>query len=178
MTPPPKQEIKCPKKRNVEYIPKYQWESYQKSNDEGFNACHDQFMKVINENSKIHSCKCRNGEEGAMTVKRIDENLFQCPRCGGIIVGKPSLVALDICKVKTLLDTFQSCELATHTGTWNIANKLCSTFGAPSPTVLSVEEIANIIMKGWSYKCPGSIDWTTLCSTAATAIHQKLIGGK
>lgn len=38
---------------------------------------------------KVHSCKCRTGQEGGMTVKRIDDGLCECPRCGGIIVPKP-----------------------------------------------------------------------------------------
>jgi hypothetical protein len=34
-------------------------------------------------------CKCRDlSQEGAMTVKVINNDFFQCPRCGGLIVRR------------------------------------------------------------------------------------------
>lgn len=35
-----------------------------------------------------HACKCN--KDRAMTVKRLDDGLFQCPRCSGIVLGQPS----------------------------------------------------------------------------------------
>lgn len=57
----------------------------------GANSMHDQWANIEISDSlhpmvKPHSCKCRNDNGGAMTVRRLDEGLFQCPRCGGIIV--------------------------------------------------------------------------------------------
>lgn len=140
MTPPPKQEIKCPKKRNVEYIPKYQWESYQKSNDEGFNACHDQFMKVINE--------------------------------------QPSLVALDEEELINLWNDILNKNESPNT--LRFIREIISKFGAPSPTVLSVEEIERIIVNLQPYMMydKSQFGQEAYSLTLAQSIHQKLIGGK
>lgn len=53
----------------------------------GYNECHDAFASIYmpdDVNKPIHSCKCI--AEGVRTVRKIDEYLCQCPRCGGIIV--------------------------------------------------------------------------------------------
>ena len=34
--------------------------------------------------NKPFLCKCRNDDNGAMTVKRINDDFHQCPRCGGL----------------------------------------------------------------------------------------------
>lgn len=44
---------------------------------------------------KPHSCKCSNNE-GARTVRKIDEGLCACPRCGGIVITKQNVPSLDI----------------------------------------------------------------------------------
>lgn len=66
---------------------------------DGWNACLEACKKAVEGQEcqpKLHACKCRNDEEGAMTVKRLDEGLFQCPRCSGIIIPKPVSMKVEV----------------------------------------------------------------------------------
>lgn len=100
------------------------YDDFDNGFESGQRVMHDAFMKVIKSHNvcsqhhpdhwdancpmcnttiesqpKIHSCKCRTGDGGAMTVKMLDEGLCQCPRCGGIIIPKPTgLIPFNILK--------------------------------------------------------------------------------
>jgi len=54
----------------------------------------DYLYATFSPQAKIHACKCRKDYE-AMTVRRLDEGLCQCPRCDGIIVAQAKLVPID-----------------------------------------------------------------------------------
>lgn len=43
---------------------------------------------------KPHSCKCSNNE-GARTVRKIDDGLCACPRCGGIVITKQNVPSVE-----------------------------------------------------------------------------------
>ena len=49
--------------------------------NECLNLCRMAMVKV---KENIRLCKCRDGE-GAMTVRRINDDFHQCPRCGGLL---------------------------------------------------------------------------------------------
>lgn len=57
-------------------------------------------MSNDNKKPELKLCKCRDfTQEGAMTVKRINDDFYQCPRCGGLIprTFKPKEIC-HICK--------------------------------------------------------------------------------
>lgn len=98
---------------------------------------------------KPHACKCRDGQEGAMTVRRLDEGLFQCPRCNGIIVDKPAprplmdeeKLAMALCPILFGLDwedTVGSTKASCHRHAKNILSKF-SPIGLRLPERWDVE---------------------------------------
>lgn len=52
----------------------------------------------------IHLCRCRNDEEGAMTVKRLNDDFHQCPRCGGLLPLNKRKLSRE--KIKECIDKF------------------------------------------------------------------------
>lgn len=78
--------------------------------------------------TKIHACKCPKSE-GGRTVRKIDEGLWQCPRCGGIIVTNNGLVELDEKEVRMCIvnGTQQNWKYDYDLATQSI----CKTFGKP-----------------------------------------------
>lgn len=151
-------EIKWPEKKNTDYICQSSAEGHQKTFDEGYNRGVEACRKAVEDANPIHKCKCSN--EGARTLKRIDEELYQCPRCDGIVVfkeaqsqpdggyfgthchvchktvgecgckGQGELVPLDKAKIYEMLDRYKFAQ-----GYVEFVNELCGTFGTPKAGV-------------------------------------------
>lgn len=109
----------------------------------GYNYCLEECKAAYEKESKIHSCKCRNNEDGAMTAKKLDDGLFECPRCGGIIIFKKEskLVPLDEKELANWVCTSDWSEITST----EIAKQLCARFGCPD--IPTVEEIKTIMDK-------------------------------
>lgn len=147
-----------------------------------WNACHDAFMKVIEAQPNIQSCKCQRHSDSAFTVIQLDEGLLKCPSCGGIIVAQPQgLLPLDV-------------ELMTkHIEYWwgspnfNLRQYLYTFTQPPKAEIMSVKIIELFLdyMKdvesGIKYLEQSNKDYgygKDRLRSKAQAIHQRLTQGK
>lgn len=108
------------------------------------------------EAAKPHLCKCQS--EAGKTVMVLEEGLWQCPRCGGLIVAKqPDLVALDYDAIWKDFEQFlepYTCDLiikpmfarnAVLIQSW--FKRTCAKFGHPAQELVTMDkiEVINII---------------------------------
>lgn len=130
---------------------------------------------TIESQPRIHSCKCRTGDGGAMTVKMLDEGLCQCPRCGGIIVSQPKgLEPRDRLKISTF---FYDKGIKNNVID-EIIDNIFLTFGQqPQRDIPSASEMKEVARKALENKCKCSIPHKKI-RIICDAIHDLISGGK
>lgn len=120
---------------------------------------------------KINACKCPN--EGARTVRKLDDGIFQCPRCGGITV--PKMEALNRDRLTTLaLEYYQQDKYETRPSfkTIQFIDAIVQRFSATS--LPNAQELYEIISECYKKTIVGDDE----AMEVAKVIHKRLQGGK